>query len=105
MLAMGKKLIGWTIGNETGGRAQGRTLIGLGIGSTLDSGTNNFGQARIHQCGSAVFRTVQGGDRQVGHLRRKSSSAWVPCHREQGHETTAAQVVADVLGVSPGPSK
>src|SRR5260221_507834 len=48
MLALGKKLIGWDDWRKKQGaaRKEGR-WIGIGIGSTLDSGTNNFGQARI----------------------------------------------------------
>ncbi len=48
MLALGKKLIGWDEWKkkQAAARKEGR-WIGIGIGSTLDSGTNNFGQAQI----------------------------------------------------------
>src|SRR6516162_3963795 len=47
MLAAAKNLIGWDEWKkkQAAARNEGR-WIGLGIGSTLDSGTNNFGQAR-----------------------------------------------------------
>jgi len=86
MLAMGKKLIGGTIGKRNRRTAQGGRWIG-GIALTLDSGTNILPGAH-HQCGSAVFRTVQGGDRQVdiygAVVISMGSSA-----KGQGHETTA----------------
>ena len=31
-------------------------MIGIGIGTTLDSGTNNFGQSQIVNPGAAVLR-------------------------------------------------
>src|SRR5213596_2672913 len=48
MLALAKNLVGWDEWKkkQAAARKDGR-WIGLGIGSTLDSGTNNFGQARI----------------------------------------------------------
>src|SRR5215470_9070783 len=48
MLALAKKLIGWEEWKrkQLAARKEGR-WVGIGIGSTLDSGTNNFGQARI----------------------------------------------------------
>ena len=48
MLDLAKELIGWDewIKKQEKAREGGRR-IGIGIGTTLDSGTNNFGQARI----------------------------------------------------------
>lgn len=74
--------------------------IGIGIGSTLDSGTNNFGQARLlnphlpfsGNGEAALVRLGLDGGVTVG-------LGSVP--QGQGHETTAAQVVADVLGLHP----
>jgi 2-furoyl-CoA dehydrogenase large subunit len=74
--------------------------IGIGIGSTLDSGTSNFGQARIinkylpysGNGEAAICKIDLFGEVGV-------SLGTVP--QGQGHETTAAQVVADVLGVTP----
>ncbi|MCK5669345.1 MAG: molybdopterin-dependent oxidoreductase, partial [Gammaproteobacteria bacterium] len=47
LLNKAKELIGWDDWKkkQADARAEGR-LLGIGIGTTLDSGTNNFGQAR-----------------------------------------------------------
>jgi len=74
--------------------------IGIGIGSTLDSGTNNFGQARLINKDlpfsgngeAAIVKLDLHGEIAVN----LGSSP-----QGQGHETTAAQTVADVLGVDP----
>ncbi|HEY5389646.1 MAG TPA: xanthine dehydrogenase family protein molybdopterin-binding subunit [Solirubrobacteraceae bacterium] len=74
--------------------------IGIGIGSTLDSGTNNFGQSRIINSAlpfsgngeAAVVRLDLYGEVTV-------TIGTTP--QGQGHETTAAQVTADILGMSP----
>src|ERR1700731_906226 len=101
MLALGKKLIGWDDWKkkQAAAKKEGR-WIGLGIGSTLDSGTNNFGQAQIinpyapfsGQSKAALAKLDIYGEVVV-------SLGSVP--QGQGHETTAAQVVADVLVISP----
>ena len=101
MLALVKKIIGWDDWKkkQAAARKEGR-WIGIGIGSTLDSGTNNFGQARIinnfapfsGQSKAAIAKLDIYGEVVV-------SMGSVP--QGQGHETTAAQVVADVLGISP----
>jgi CO/xanthine dehydrogenase Mo-binding subunit len=74
--------------------------IGIGIGSTLDSGTNNFGQARIINPqlpfsgnGEAAFVKLD----LYGEINVNLGTT----PQGQSHETTAAQVVADVLGVKP----
>ncbi len=81
------------------GRGSGKR-IGIGIGSTLDSGTNNFGQARIINPnlpfsgnGEAAFVKLD----LYGEINVNLGTT----PQGQGHETTAAQVVADVLGTSP----
>src|SRR5260370_7163893 len=101
MLALAKNLIGWDEWKKKQAAAgkEGR-WIGIGIGSTLDSGTNNFGQARIinsfapfsGQSKAAIAKLDIYGEVVI-------SMGSVP--QGQGHETTAAQVVADVLGISP----
>jgi len=80
-------------------RAKGK-LIGIGIGSTLDSGTNNFGQARL------INRYLPfSGNGETSNVKLDLygevvvSIGTVP--QGQGHETAAAQVVADFLGVTP----
>jgi len=101
MLELAKQLIGWDTWKERQqrARAQGRWL-GIGIGTTLDSGTNNFGQARIinphapysGQSKAAIVKLDIYGEVVV-------SMGSVP--QGQGHETTAAQVVAEVLNIPP----
>src|SRR6516162_8278432 len=101
MLAAAKNLIGWDEWKkkQAAARNEGR-WIGLGIGSTLDSGTNNFGQARIINP-DAPFS----GQSKVGIVKLDIygevvvSMGSVP--QGQGHETAAAQVVADALGITP----
>jgi CO/xanthine dehydrogenase Mo-binding subunit len=101
MLAVAKKLVGWDDWKkkQAAGRKEGR-WIGLGIGSTLDSGTNNFGQARIINP-DAPFS----GQSKVGIVKLDIYGEVVvnmgSVPQGQGHETTAAQVVADALGISP----
>lgn len=75
-------------------------LIGIGVGSTLDSGTNNFGQARI------VNKDLPfSGNGEVSNVKLDLYGEVVvtigTTPQGQGHETTAAQVVADILGVAP----
>jgi 2-furoyl-CoA dehydrogenase large subunit len=79
------------------GRGSGKR-IGIGIGSTLDSGTNNFGQARIVNPdlpfsgnGEAAYVKLD----LYGEVNVNLGTT----PQGQGHETTAAQVVADILGV------
>jgi len=102
MLAMGKTLVGWDDWKrkQAAAREEGR-WIGLGIGSTLDSGTNNFGQARIINAGAPFSGQSKAAIAKLDiYGEVVISMGSVP--QGQGHETTAAQVVADVLGVSPG---
>ena len=81
------------------GRGSGRR-IGIGIGTTLDSGTNNFGQARIINPelpfsgnGEAAYVKLD----LYGEVNVNLGTT----PQGQSHETTAAQVVADILGMSP----
>ncbi|MHB8566033.1 MAG: xanthine dehydrogenase family protein molybdopterin-binding subunit [Nitrososphaerales archaeon] len=81
------------------GRLQGK-LIGVGISIALDSGTNNFGQVKIvnpdnpFSGNSEAARIIIDGLGQI-----QVALGTVP--QGQGHETFAAQVVADELGVTP----
>jgi CO/xanthine dehydrogenase Mo-binding subunit len=73
-------------------------LVGVGIGSTLDSGTNNFGQSQL------VNPELQfSGNNEVATVKLDIFGEIVvtlgTTPQGQGHETTAAQVVADILGV------
>ena len=101
MLELAKRLVRWDHWKLEQGRAraEGRWL-GIGIGTTLDSGTNNFGQARIinahapysGQSKAAIVKLDIYGEVVV-------FLGSVP--QGQGHETTAAQVVAEVLNIPP----
>src|SRR5207342_2257511 len=68
-----------------------------GIGSTLDSGTNNFGQSQM------INPELQfSGNNEVATVKLDIFGEIVvtlgTTPQGQGHETTAAQVVADILG-------
>jgi 2-furoyl-CoA dehydrogenase large subunit len=72
-------------------------LLGFGIGSTLDSGTNNFGQSQL------VNPDLQfSGNNEVATVKLDIFGEVVvtlgTTPQGQGHETTASQVVADILG-------
>jgi 2-furoyl-CoA dehydrogenase large subunit len=101
MLKLAKELIGWDKWKkqQEKARAEGR-LIGIGIGTTLDSGTNNFGQAQIVNPHAPFSGNSQAANVKLdiyGEIVVSVGS--VP--QGQGHETVASQVVADVLGVTP----
>jgi len=75
-------------------------LLGIGIGSTLDSGTNNFGQSTL------LNPELQfSGNNEVATVKLDIFGEIVvtlgTVPQGQGHETVAAQVVADALGVAP----
>jgi CO/xanthine dehydrogenase Mo-binding subunit len=75
-------------------------LLGFGIGSTLDSGTNNFGQSTL------LNPDLQfSGNNEVATVKLDIFGEIVvtlgTVPQGQGHETTAAQVVADILSVTP----
>jgi 2-furoyl-CoA dehydrogenase large subunit len=74
-------------------------VLGVGIGSTLDSGTNNFGQSRL------INPELQfSGNNEVATVKLDIFGEIVvtlgTTPQGQGHETTAAQVVADILNCS-----
>ena len=101
MLELAKKLIHWESwkAKQADWRKQGR-LIGIGIGTTLDSGTNNFGQSQIVNPGAPFSGNSQGANCKLD-IYGEVVVAVGSCPQGQGHETTAAQVVADVLNISP----
>ncbi len=81
------------------GKQDGK-LVGIGIGSTLDSGTNNFGQSTL------LNPELQfSGNNEVATIKLDIFGEIVvtlgTVPQGQGHETTAAIVVADILGCSP----
>jgi CO/xanthine dehydrogenase Mo-binding subunit len=95
------KLIGYDRIEERRRDAEARgRLLGVGIGSTLDSGTNNFGQSTL------VNPELQfSGNNEVASVKLDIFGEIVvtlgTTPQGQSHETTAAQVVADILGVTP----
>src|SRR4029077_1319121 len=79
---------------------QNGKLVGIGIGSTLDSGTNNFGQSTL------LNPELQfSGNNEVATIKLDIFGEIVvtlgTVPQGQGHETTAAIVVADILGCTP----
>jgi len=101
MLEKAKELIGWDDWKQkqAEARKEGRWL-GIGIGTTLDSGTNNFGQAQImnpylpFSGNSEVCSMRLDFDGQVIVTLGTGPSG-------QGHETSTSQVVADELNIDP----
>jgi CO/xanthine dehydrogenase Mo-binding subunit len=101
MLEVAKDLIGWDQWKkkQAEGRTQGK-WIGIGIGTTLDSGTNNFGQSQIINPHAPFSGNSQGANCKLD-IYGEVVVAVGSCPQGQGHETTSAQVVADVLNISP----
>ncbi|MDX6453889.1 MAG: aerobic carbon-monoxide dehydrogenase large subunit [Gaiellaceae bacterium] len=100
MLDIGLELAGWTDREAKRAEAASRgKLLGIGIGSTLDSGTNNFAQSRM------INPDLQfSGNNEVATVKLDIFGEIVvtlgTTPQGQGHETTAAQVVADILQCS-----
>jgi CO/xanthine dehydrogenase Mo-binding subunit len=101
MLEVAKQRIGWEEWKkkQAEARQQGK-WIGIGIGTTLDSGTNNFGQSQIVNPGLPYSGNSQGANCKLD-IYGEVVVAVGSCPQGQGHETTAAQVVADVLNIHP----
>ncbi len=101
MLQLAKQLVGWDEWKkkQTEARAEGRWL-GIGIGTTLDSGTNNFGQAQIMN----PYLPFSGNS-EVCNIQLNLDGAVVVTlgtgPSGQGHETVTSQVVADELNIDP----
>src|SRR5438034_4797005 len=101
MLDLALGLIDWNSipGKRAAAKERGKGL-GVGIGSTLASGTNNFGQSRL------INPELQfSGNNEVATVKLDIFGEIVvtlgTTPQGQGHETTAAQVVADILSCSP----
>jgi CO/xanthine dehydrogenase Mo-binding subunit len=100
-LDMALELIGYdSIEQRRKEAAERGKLLGVGIGSTLDSGTNNFGQSQL------LNPELQfSGNNEAATVKLDIFGEVVvtlgTTPQGQGHETTAAQVVADVLGCPP----
>ena len=101
MLQVAKEQIDWENWKkrQAEARAEGR-WIGIGIGTTLDSGTNNFGQSQIVNPNAPFSGNSQGANCKLD-IYGEVVVAVGSCPQGQGHETTAAQVVADVLNIHP----
>jgi 2-furoyl-CoA dehydrogenase large subunit len=98
-LDMALGLIDYEHTRDRRGKQDGK-LVGIGIGSTLDSGTNNFGQSTL------LNPQLQfSGNNEVATIRLDIFGEIVltlgTVPQGQGHETTASIVVADILGCSP----
>jgi 2-furoyl-CoA dehydrogenase large subunit len=101
MLANAKEMIGWEAWKEkiAAGRSEGR-LLGMGIGTTLDSGTNNFGQVLYINPDAVFSGNTEGARIKIG-LDGSVIVTLGSVPQGQGHETTTAQVVADELNIGP----
>src|ERR1022692_2698331 len=103
MLDVAKDLIGWDDWKKKQAAARKEKdgcMIGIGIGTTLDSGTNNFGQSQIINPYAPFSGNSQGANCKLD-IYGEVVVAVGSCPQGQGHETTAAQVVADVLNIHP----
>src|SRR5262249_11299723 len=94
------ELAGYEAMDERRREAESRgRLLGVGIGSTLDSGTNNFGQSQL------LNPELQfSGNNEAASVKLDIFGEVVvtigTVPQGQGHETTAAQLVADMIGCS-----
>ena len=98
-LDLALELIDYESVKERRGEQDGK-LVGIGIGSTLDSGTNNFGQSTL------LNPELQfSGNNEVATVKLDVFGEIVvtlgTVPQGQGHETTASQLVAEILGVTP----
>jgi CO/xanthine dehydrogenase Mo-binding subunit len=100
MLEMAKEMIGWDawLARRNEMRSAGR-LVGIGIGTALDSGTNDFGQSRIINPDSPFSGNSQAANVRVG-VDGFVTVIVGSVPQGQSHETVAAQVVASELGIS-----
>ena len=101
MLRKAKELIGWDEWKrkQEAARREGRR-VGIGIGATLDSGTNNFGQARIIN----PYLPFSGNSEVCTMAVKLDGSVSVTLGTGpsgQSHETAAAAFVARELNISP----
>ena len=101
MLKLAKDLIGWDKwqAEKTKSHAEGRWL-GIGIGTTLDSGTNNFGQSQIVNPQAPFSGNSQAASAKLD-IYGEVIVAVGSVPQGQGHETIVSQVVADILSISP----
>jgi CO/xanthine dehydrogenase Mo-binding subunit len=100
MLDTAMAMIGWRQWLEKlpAMRAEGR-LVGIGIGTALDSGTNNFGQSRIINPKSPFSGNSEAANVRLG-VDGTVTVMVGSVPQGQSHETVAAQVVAQELGIA-----
>ncbi len=101
MLKLAKELIGWDKwqAERSKAHAEGR-WFGIGIGTTLDSGTNNFGQSQIVNPQAPFSGNSQAANAKLD-IYGEVIVAVGSVPQGQGHETTVSQVVADILNIGP----
>ena len=101
MLQVAKDLIGWDKwqAERAKAHAEGR-WFGIGIGTTLDSGTNNFGQSQIVNPQAPFSGNSQAASAKLD-IYGEVIVAVGSVPQGQGHETTVSQVVADILNIRP----
>ncbi len=101
MLKLAKELIGWDKwqAERAKAHAEGR-WFGVGIGTTLDSGTNNFGQSQIVNPQAPFSGNSQAANAKLD-IYGEVIVAVGSVPQGQGHETTVSQVVADILSIPP----
>jgi 2-furoyl-CoA dehydrogenase large subunit len=101
MLDKAKELVDWNYWtNEVARRREEGRIVGIGIGTTLDSGTNNFGQSRIINPKSPLTGNSEVANARLG-VDGRVVVAVGSVPQGQGHETVAAQVVAQQLRIAP----
>ena len=100
MLTEAQMLIGWDAWKEriAAMRAEGR-IVGMGIGTALDSGTNNFGQSRIINPNSPFTGNSEMANVRLG-VDGRITVAVGSVPQGQSHETIAAQLVGSEFGIS-----
>ncbi len=101
MLQVAKQLINWDKWQRERAKAQAEgRWFGIGIGTTLDSGTNNFGQAQIVNPQAPFSGNSQAASAKLD-IYGEVIVAVGSVPQGQGHETTVSQVVADILNIRP----
>lgn len=101
MLHQAQELLGWEgwRGRIADMRAQGR-CVGMGIGTALDSGTNNFGQSRIINPNSPFTGNSEAANVRVG-VDGRLIVAVGSVPQGQSHETVGAIVVGEDFDIAP----
>ena len=79
-------------------RKRGR-LLGIGVATVLDSGTNNFAQVKVVNPDNPFSGNSEAARISIDALGNVQVALGIVA-QGQGHETFASQVVADELGIS-----